>query len=285
MSQREPRNTLNHTEATGNEDAAMMNHLARLSLRAARSHTAGRLLAVWLLLCAAMWAAADVIYSSGFESPTYNTGALVGQDSWLGSGPSGDEPVVQSSLVHGGSQAGGALRSGTDLGTSIMAYRDFTQTSTGIVVQAAIRIEDMAGSGGYFDAFYVYRDSFGGERATILYFQDDGDITVYDGGTERTVSSWVDDTWYQLDFTFDVPSQLFDLSINGSQVATNFVFLNLGATSIGGIALQEYGGLTGGGVYFDDLSVSVIPEPGSGLLFGLAASVLLAASLIRRYVL
>ena len=191
--------------------------------------------AVGICLVLSGQAQAAVIYDTGgFEQPTYSVGALVGQDSWLGSGPIGDDPVLQSSVVHGGSPAAGGLRQGADLSTSIMAYRDFTPGTHTVTLATAIRIEDMAASGGYLDAVTIYKDYFGGggNRATILYFQDDGDITVFDGGTERTVSSWVDDTWYNVSFTFDVPNQKFDLSINGTPVASDYSFLDGGATAM-----------------------------------------------------
>ncbi|MBN1268574.1 MAG: PEP-CTERM sorting domain-containing protein [Kiritimatiellae bacterium] len=235
-----------------------------------------RLPRCWLIasLCMALSAPARaaVIYNSeGFEDPPYSLGDLVGQQGWLGSGPEGDEPIVQSSVALDGAQAAAALRLGADLGTSIMAYRSFSPSAALVGVRTWIRVEDMGPSVNDFDAFYVYDDSFSGSRATILYFRGNGNVTVFDGETERTVTTWVDDTWYYLDFTFDVPNQMFDLTIGGALVADDFAFLNASATAIGGVAYQEYGGLSGGGMYWDDLDADDnIPEPEPGLLLGAA---------------
>lgn len=236
-----------------------------------------------LLVCGATQAA--VLYdSNGFEQPTYSVGPLIGQDGWGGQGtPQGDDPEVQSSVFYDGSQAGAALRLSTNK-TSMVAWRGFGPSAGLVNVQTAIRVEDMGTGDSYLDAFYVYQTHYQtGNRATILFFQEDGDVTVYDGFTERMVGSWEDDQWYLIHFTFDVPNQTFDLSIGGVLVADDYAFLN-SATALDGVAYQEYGGLQNGGWYWDDLEVNdnAVPEPQSGVLLGMAALALIATRRSKR---
>src|SRR5271155_2545438 len=53
-------------------------------------------------MAAPAWAD-TVLYSTSFESPTFTTGALAGQDGWSGFGPSGAS--VESFFADSGSQA------------------------------------------------------------------------------------------------------------------------------------------------------------------------------------
>lgn len=216
----------------------------------------------------------NLVYGTGFESPTFNTGQLSGQDGWISNNLGTNLPVVQSSLSLSGSQAGYTPR-GTDTGSTLETWKGITGSSGLVEVDIQLRVDDMASSGGFFDAFYIYQTSFSSERATIMYFRDNGNITVFDGGSEQTVGTWTRDTWHDVEFLFDTDNQLFDLSIDGSPVASNYDFLDSSVTNIAGVAVQEYGGLTGGGIYYDDLSVNIIPEPTTMSLIALAGLVLL----------
>lgn len=195
----------------------------------------------------------------GYESPTYAVGDLHAQQGWAVSYPGTDAPVVQTSVVASGSQAIALPRNGADTTTSITAWRDFTPTTGDVRVATDLRSGTMAAGG--FDAVYIYATSLTTDRATILYLYGDGNVRVFDGGTETTVGTWSPNTWYQVTFDFDTVAQTFDLSIDGTAVATNFSFLDAGATAIAGVGFQEYSRLTGGVFYADNTVVTLVPEP------------------------
>ena len=147
--------------------------------------------------------------------------------------------------------------------------------TTGLVeVKASLRVDNMVNSGGYFDAFYVSKSGTGSDRETILYFYGNGNVRVFDGGTERTVSTWSAGNWYDVDFLFDTTAQKFNLAINGSTVATNYSFLNNTATSVNTIIFQEYGGQAGSTLYIDNVQV-LIPEPAALALLALGVPLML----------
>lgn len=217
-----------------------------------------------IAVCAVSGAAAGLVRASpfdslGYESPTYTLGDLHAQQGWAVSYPGTDAPVVQTAVVASGSQAIALPRNGADTTTSITAWRDFTATTGDVRVATDLRSGTMAAGG--FDAVYIYATSLTTDRATILYLYGNGNVRVFDGGTETTVGTWSPNTWYQMTFDFDTVAQKFDLSIDGTAVATNFSFLDAGATAIAGLGFQEYSQLTGGTFYADNTVVTIVPEP------------------------
>jgi hypothetical protein len=217
-----------------------------------------------IALCAVSSAAAGRSFAGpfdtfGYESPTYVVGDLHAQQDWAVSYPGTDAPVVQTAVVASGSQAIALPRNGADTTTSITAWRDFTATTGDVRVATDLRSGTMAPGG--FDAVYIYATSLTTDRATILYLYGNGNVRVFDGGTETTVGTWSPNTWYQVTFDFDTVAQKFDLSIDGTAVATNFSFLDAGATAIAGVGFQEYSQRTGGTFYADNTVVTIVPEP------------------------
>jgi len=212
------------------------------------------------LAAATLSAGAAVVYdSNGFESPTFSTGNLNGQDSW-GVNYTSSAVQVQTAVVRSGSQAVEAQRT-ADNPSSCYVERGITATTGLVEVKASLRVDNTVNSAGYFDAFYVSKSDTNNDRETILYFWSNGNINVFDGGTERTVSTWTAGNWYDIDFVFDTTAQTFDLAINGSTVATDYAFLNASATSVNTLIFQEYGGQAGSKLYIDNVSVAVVPEP------------------------
>lgn len=216
---------------------------------------------------------ASMVYdSNGFESPTFTTGNLNGQNSW-GVNYTASAVTVETAVVRSGQQAVEAQRIAGNT-SSCYVERGITATTGLVQVKASLRINDMVASSGYFDAFYVSKSGTGSDRETILYFYGNGNIRVFDGGTERTVSTWTAGNWYDVDFLFDTTAQKFNLAINGSTVATNYSFLNATATSVNTLIFQEYGGQAGSKLYIDNVQV-LIPEPAALALFGLGATLVL----------
>ena len=224
----------------------------------------GRLLVygLWALtLGGVLPARAGLLFDSqGFESPHYVPGKLADQKGWFSDNLGTNLPVVQTKIFHAGRQALYTPR-GTNTESTLTAWQNLVPAATGIVqVALAVRAGSMAPAGVYFNAVYIYRDSYTGDRAAILYLEADGDIRLSEVGVgDRLVGSWKSDTWYALNFRLNTHTQSLDLFVNNAQVATNFPFLTPAATSVGGVAVQEYSGLVGGGLYVDDLKIGTLP--------------------------
>lgn len=242
--------------------------------------------AALLMMLAAAITHAAVIYQTGFEAPAFSTGQLSGQNGWVSNNSGTNLAVVQNSVAASGDQAGYTPR-GEDLNNNLTAWYDVTleRVYRPITVETSIRVDDMASSSSYFDAFYIYQDNFQQNRAAILYFRGDGNIIIPEAGVgDVDVGNWVDDTWYDIRFELYFGAQHLNLWINNTQVLTNFVFLESGANELGGVAYQEYGGLTSGGFYYDDLDIqgTPLPEPQSASLFLLAGAALWSTVTRRR---
>ena len=96
---------------------------------------------LWMLLIvlislAARSAHAGLLYSTGFESPTDGVGQLTGQDNWFGS----KIPVVESSIVFGGSQAAAFDASAASVAANPSRYgpRNFDSKNTRAAGEASV---------------------------------------------------------------------------------------------------------------------------------------------------
>ncbi|MCA9237427.1 MAG: PEP-CTERM sorting domain-containing protein [Planctomycetales bacterium] len=220
-----------------------------------------------------------------FESPTYASGSINGQDSWTSSQT--DERVLTSTEisaeltaaglnpatpVHGGDQAlllsgpGGSSSAATihsisGLSTANTAVLDFwarplTSGSDGSAIgpntgNVFIMMEDEQGSSG---------------RATGVRFGP----TSIDGYSTNWVASsvsWQPDTWYNVQLVANYLTKEFNLSVDGSLVLSGIPFH--AADSPGLNQIRVFRGGSQAGMILDD--VSVVPEPATGLLLILSA--------------
>jgi hypothetical protein len=239
-----------------------------------------------LLIFLAAGTHAAVIYQTGFEAPSFSTGQLSGQNGWASDNTGTNLAVVQNSVANEGTQAGYTPR-GEDVNNTLTAWRDVSNPDeyNYVTIETALRVDDMAASSSYFDAFYIYQNNYQNSRAAILYFRGDGNILIPEAGVgDVDVGDWAADTWYDIRFLLNYNAQTLDLWIDDMQVLSAFPFLESSSTDIGGIAYQEYGGTTGGGFYYDGLDIGgySMPEPETGALFLLAGAGLLYGFRQRR---
>ncbi|MBN1268575.1 MAG: hypothetical protein JXB04_03230, partial [Kiritimatiellae bacterium] len=198
----------------------------------------------------------EVIFRDGFEKPRFDPGPLSPQGNWMTQGEAA--PVIQRKVVLAGKQAVRTQR-GEDRDESIMAWRSFAPLEGKVRITAHLRAEKMSDAGDRFDALYVYLNEYTTDRAVIFYLWNNGEIRVHDGPTLRQVGKWKPDTWYKIEIVCDTAKRTFDVIVNGARAAKKCGFLDEAATAVGGVALQEYGGVPDHGLCFDDVSVEVLP--------------------------
>lgn len=80
-----------------------------------------------------------VIYdSNGFETPTYSTGGIASQDSWVATGTGGGGTVLDAFSVFGSQAAAGAGSNGAYRPLSTFSFNQATDTTTDLRVQFAV---------------------------------------------------------------------------------------------------------------------------------------------------
>lgn len=210
-----------------------------------------------------------------FESPTYTTGNLAGQDGWTGGG---SNAVVQNTVVLAGSQsaqltadsaashsASGAGFVNLTTATMLMRYEsspvgsvyaDFALLNgASVYVLAGI---ERAGTGGVFPMFYWQNG------ATV--------VEVAGGAPNRTVTVTI-----AMDFTNQQYSVLFDDGISpvNSGTLAFATATSLAQAELGSLRLRG-GAATRQGV-IDNISIAPTPEPSSTALLCIGSSGLMAA--------
>ena len=128
-----------------------------------------------------------------------------------------------------------------------------------------------------FDLGIVRDDDMGDISKTVLYGSD----STF---RFRRGASWVDTgvgctsgVWYHLKSVLDVNDKTWDWYINDTQVVTNEDWYDAAATTPDVMKMGTWGNQ--GTFYIDDVTVTAIPEPGTGLLLG---GGLLSLLLLRR---
>lgn len=229
-------------------------------------------------------AKAGVLYSTSFENPPFTPGPVAGQDGWQLFGPGLSS--VENSFAQTGSQAvfvdgGAATQSGpyhsdssagplVDLSAELAI---FTASTQGEWQFAAL------GSGlvGFLGGIDVYPDN------TIAAITAGYPII----GTFPRATTFDASAWHNVNLLFDIPAQTYNISIDGTTLASNVPFCSDNSACTSGTFLN-YGngffdtfgasspGITGtpnDSGYLDNYSVSsVAPEPSTVplLLCGLA---------------
>jgi hypothetical protein len=237
-------------------------------------------------------------FTTGFESPTYVSGALEGQDSWT-SGAAGlvqTESEIATLLtnaglnaadgVHGGSQAlivsgtGGSsasVRPITGLETANRAILDMwarplTPGAEGSEIGSNVgnmfvMMEDPSGPSGRAAGF-----RFGGSLDDNSQLATTS-IDVYTEGTGwmPTGVEWQADTWYNVRLDADYIAKTYDVIIDSTEVQSDVPFFNPDATNLSQIRIFRGSGQAG--MIADDLFV--VPEPSAVALAVTAAGLAL----------
>lgn len=232
-------------------------------------------------------AQAGTLINTGFESPDYTLGNLVGQNGWDAVSLFDDHTVtarVQSSVVKTGTQA--VSLTGTGEGSASFAYNMTPYIpATDKIVTIAF---DMNWGESGFSRSFVYglqaydtdlnlagsvgvTQLFGFYNAAI--FDEEGTPVPIPGATI------LPGEWHHFKLVLDYESQTYHASVDGFLSAT-IPFQTEGLTNYGEADLYRDAGLgnandTG---YFDNLSIttgSIVPEPATlGLLGGLGVTLL-----------
>jgi hypothetical protein len=235
-----------------------------------------------LILSLAVPTYAGILYSTGFESPTFTTGDIAGQNGWEVFGNPTYAAQVESGVAESGTQA-------------VVVYPAIATEQTGpyYAISTAAPIVEMSG--------YIYLassstqsewqfaatgPSFGGFIGGVD-IQNNGAIDLIGPGTD--VGTITYNAWQLLDFVFNFNTQTYSFSLNGSLISSGVAFCgsNVGCS---GANIASFGDLlfdtfpatdandTG---YLDNVTISSVsstPEPGSLLLLGAG----LAAVIARR---
>jgi hypothetical protein len=230
-------------------------------------------IALTLLSLSGVSAYGGVIYSTGFEGPTYTPGNIVGQDGWAEFNPTDSFDAVQTTFVKSGAQAAWVIPVGTSIVQTGMFHNNST---TGPLIELSADIFlassstqnewQFAGLGAGLTPF------LGG----IDVFADDSIHLLTAGfAAEGTLSRNV---WNHVDLLFNMTTQKYDFSLNGTSVATGVAFCGDNGPCLGG-TVTSYGSsffdvfatLNSNDLgAIDNLSLSTVtsgvPEPVSRLL-------------------
>ncbi len=227
---------------------------------------------------------AQILYSTGFEAPTYTAGSGVNAiDGWANGSGGGVPNVVSTDVAASGTQS---LRFAQTAATSFSSVRRALPTlgatiATPAVISVQVYVASSTGadrlSGMYF-----------GSTATSTLGGTTAGMTLGGDGKVRMGSTWLS----TYDVAFDAQAAAgtfadrwitFSMSFNGAQVTASMSGFSDNAVysktftpggALGNINLgTDYAGTTGatGTTYFDNLKVESVPEPATMTLLALGA--------------
>ncbi len=240
------------------------------------------LLTLSLAVASILPAAAGTLYTTGFESPTFTTGDIAGQNGWEVFGNPTYAGQVESGFAESGTQA-------------VVVYPAIATEQTGpyYALSTAAPIVEMSG--------YIYLassstqsewqfaatgPSFGGFIGGVD-IQSNGAIDLIGPGTD--VGTFTYNAWQLLDFVFNFNTQTYTFSLNGTLVSSGVAFCgsDIGCSganiaSFGDALFDTFPATSANDTgYLDNITISSLtstPEPGSLMLIGAG----LAAVIARR---
>ena len=204
-------------------------------------------------------------YATGFESPTYTTGLIGGQDGWVDGTDSAMEVVTSpaiggQSLQSDGDKGWGSFRNiGDNAGGGTIAWSWYFDSSSYDAYGADQQFIPQSPTDGKV-VTRINRD-WDSENLRVLADDGSGSAVYYDLGYDIAWDQWVD---FELTVAAD---KSFSLLMNGSSIFTGVGFSN----NLEEIVVYN-DGYSGNTMYVDDISVT--PEPASLLLLGLAGVIL-----------
>jgi hypothetical protein len=235
-------------------------------------------IALILLSLSGVSAYGGVLYSTGFETPTFATGAIAGQDGWSKFGPS--FPVVENFFAKTGSQA--VFVDGATASQSGPFHND---SSTGPLV-------DLSADIAIFSSTTQTVWQFAGTGTNLNQFLGGINILPNDSIQVETpgfpilgvlfprATAFDSTAWHHIDLLFNLTTQTYNISLDGSTIDSNVPFCgsNAGCTgatvaAYGAGFFDSFGGVAGANDsgYMDNYAVanvtsSAVPEPASLLL-------------------
>lgn len=234
-----------------------------------------------LFLCAAR-VTAQVIYSTSFESPAFVNGNLASQDAWMSSNdpPTPGRGIVQNTLSHSGSQAvliDASVSNSTDWFWKPLNYSVPVATAPIMQINWSLNLD-----GGSPPSTGWGIDMYDGSspvqrRLYAVYVNSAGMLQVQDGfsffNTGVVVSR---NLWHNFRVDLDYASRQAKVFVDNTLVAQNHSLGPNINNVLSDVDLYNIDGNGGDKAYYDDFSVTNVPEPASA---SLVAIVILA---IRR---
>jgi hypothetical protein len=225
------------------------------------------MIAASVLALATAPAYGSTIFATGFESPTYNLGALAGQDGWAVFGAT--TVAVQSTVVKTGTQAVSVS------GIAGQSGPFHTNASAAQLIQLSA---DLYLGNGTINGAWQFA-ALGADLFPFLGGIDidpNGDIRIITAGF-ATVGTFSRNTWHNVSFLFDFGTQKYSFSFDGALLASNVAFCGDNGPCTSGVVdgysdvvFDTFGNASDVG-YIDNLSiesVDAVPEPTSMVLLG-----------------
>jgi PEP-CTERM motif len=208
---------------------------------------------------------ASVVYSTGFEPPTYTTGLLVGQDGWLESGSA--ITTVENFNVFAGSQA--LFLDSTTPGQSGPYHLD---SPLGPLIYLSVEMNIAFGANPSEWQFAALDPSLTAILGGIDVFSD-GSLHLISGGSPA-LGAFSYNTWHNVSFLFDMNSQQYAFWLDGTQLSSGTPFCGDNG-SCGGANVPAYGATSFNVIgdvdhhdsaFLDNLVLADAPEPGTLLM-------------------
>ncbi len=225
---------------------------------------------------------AGVLYSTGFESPTFTTGLIAGQNGWAVFGTSG-AAQVESGIAESGSQAVEVIPSLAAGQTG--PYYAISTAASEVEMSAYIYLASSSDQSAW--QFAATGPAFAGYMGGVD-IESTGEVDLI-SGAGIDVGTFTYNAWQLLDFVFDFTTQTYDFSLNGTLISSNVPFCGsdsgcsgANVSSFGDLLFDTFPATSANDIgYMDNVTISSVssaPEPGSLMLLGAG----LAALFLRR---
>jgi hypothetical protein len=244
----------------------------------------GLALLAWISVPAAH---AGVVYATGFENPPFVAGnPWAGQDSWLEFGSA--ITSIETFNVFAGSQA--AFLDGSGTGQSGPYHAD---SPTGPLIELSAEIYIYSSSSESEWQFAALAPALSAFIGGINLVPTDTSAGTTDNielltGANPVVGTFNLNVWNNVDFVFDMTTQTYNFSLNGTLLGSGAAFCGSDGTCTGanipayGDSLFDVFGVGGtDSALMDNFSLANVPEPGSLLLFGSGLALLIRRKLAR----
>jgi len=245
----------------------------------------GRAFFAALLVLASRAAYADtILYSTGFESPTFTTGSISGQNGWSVYGPGISS--VENSFADSGSQA-----LFVDGGAASQSGPYYAISSSGPLLDVSAEIAIFSSSTETEWQFAATGPGLVGYLGGID-IQTNGTIDAITAtptaiGTFTKATAFNSSAWQDINLLFNMATQTYSVSLNGTLLASNIPFCGGNAVcsganipTFGDVFFDSFGN-GNDSAYMDNFSItSVAPEP--SMIFPMAAVLAGIGAALRR---